>query len=1096
MPDKDLIRSFEESLLDLGNEREISVQKKIPIQRTEEPKERSPEEEAADPFANFGSRSRPPAAAEEKSDEKPQEAPGTETPAESPTPESMFSSLDEENLQENISDLFSGGAAEEEFPDPAAPETEELLKPSDSPDSEADVFEDPVLPPDSEEPLPSDFSDEVPEASPEPSAEGEPLTPAPDDAAPDDAGSEVPAPETTDRAETEEAPEEGLLPELPAEIPAPPETSQDTPESQEAEDRQEQQDPAPEELSAPPAEEDSARPAPPDASPPDASPHDSAPHDSAPDVTGSEAPAPETTDRPETEEAPEEEALPEPPSETSPPPETSQDTEKPEDPAPEEPSAPRPTEETASTPAETAQDPAGSSPADPAPDGPPPITVPQVARTNSGAPAAPPERTPESDEFALPREVLEHEHEDSLDEIQSTASEEAEPSEEEFTLSEEDFERLKKNLKTLPMVLKLKIEETYSKEGFENKELKPLTKQLIEKADHAELVKILEQLTGRKIKLPRKSKVHTGEDYEQYQEGFIYQFNTVSWPFLKKIISRGLLVWAVFLIGVLLFYREVQSEIFYRKGIALIPRDQFEQSEAFFNRAVLGWSVKRFEFKGIPRKRRFLNYARAYEKRRALNRADQKYRELLTYYPENRTALLAYGQFLSERMGNYKKADEVINYIRDKRPDDRKALIALGENAFLRLQSDPEEYEKLQQYIASYISRYGFDPPVILLSLHYLLRNERQIDILKIRGLLRESWIKRYPLDLEKIYTILGGFYLSHGELANAGDVLKLGAGFNRDSPLNNYYMSDYLARVKDRTQEVPALRKTLNSFLKEKVHTPSSLYAHNRAGLKYGQILYEDGNETEALHLLATVEEYYEDVPQTNPDYPVKGVSAELGDLVYDQSVRVPKRMEKTYLKIARAYFDKAHREGFASPEINYKQSRIDYIFQDYDRAALKLYQTMDEERKNPNVFFSLGNIQLKRRKYSEAANAYRRSIRLLLKLEESTQEANIPVYHFILRQLERAYNNLGVAVYYLSFGGRKGGESSEAGQFFSLSNEYADRLSRNKETQERSPDPSPAFLNLAALFKNTPEDLKIYEDIPSALHQGLQKNRTPMKL
>ena len=675
---------------------------------------------------------------------------------------------------------------------------------------------------------------------------------------------------------------------------------------------------------------------------------------------------------------------------------------------------------------------------------------------------------------------------DSLDTLDDTFlmddSEEIELEEEEqFEISEEDLDSVQESLRRLPLNLKIAIQNSLAEASdLTGVRYKKLISMLIKGSSPRQINTEFFNITGKKIQLPRGYLKQSGQDFERKRSGFLYQFAEKGWPFVRLftviLVFLGLTVYISFHF----LYRPVQAHIYYNKGIESIALDEYEEGEEFFRKAYFGWSLGQLDIEGWESKRRFLEYAEAYQDRRAYPDAEKMYEGLIGEYPDFIDGYLEYGQFLSEIKGDYPEAVEILSMGLNRDLYNYDLMLALGDSYFNWSEEDPDKLEDARFQYATALSRNDGKDEILLRMLSYFLRigDDENIDILS-NIYSKKSSIKGDTDYTALVLSELGGYYIDRNQVSDAKDLLFKAEEVDVSVPDVHYQLARYFRRTYNTDQEKRALQKAL--FYMDQTRTLSRTRIARKIGIyrRRGEISYSEGNFQDA-------EVEYEAGIRLLEDSQVRGLigsSPELGELYADMGTLHYEIFDD--LDGALSYYELAEKNLYENGGIAYRKGVIHYSRERYDRAVLEFEKALENAENDRNTRFALANTMVHRRNLFGARSQYMELLRDLKREENSLPylaPEDILEHRSLVRHFIQVYNNLAYVDYALSQRNSDPSRQSQALLSLTKAADYADRLDRDPETMERSrPEDNLVFQNTMAVVKPVPEtDIHMYDDIP----------------
>ncbi len=665
---------------------------------------------------------------------------------------------------------------------------------------------------------------------------------------------------------------------------------------------------------------------------------------------------------------------------------------------------------------------------------------------------------PELGEEIVPSELVEGEE-----------AEEGE-GEEEIKITEEQFGRFKKTLNSLPINLKVAVEELITSGKAKGEKLKRLINILVAGASAKEIARLVSDITGKKIKIPRAYEKKAGIQFEEERKSFAYAFRENILPVAISVFLTLAILGVFSFLGYWFVYRPVHAISLYKKGYAYIEKDEYRDANKNFDAARKIWNLKSWYYK----------YAEGYIEKDQYLLAEEKYEQLKRNFPGDKKGLLSYARLESKYLANYEKADTLLNEILDKDNADYDALLAKGDNFMEWAKEDPAKYEKARFNYALILQNYGDVREVLFRMLRYFVRTDQEVEAERLFKILDSD--KKGKVDPEA-YAELAGYFIDKGrhdskKLELVPDILDRAMDEKMDMPEIHYQWARFYREVEKPSEEMKALNYVLY-LLKDKTPLSADILkmkvdSYNRLGEIYyrkKEIINAEENFQRAVNLAENSLKRR----ILKPNKMFGSAFNNLGNIYY----YVDNDLNK-----ARIFFNKALENKYVTPALNYKLGYIDYAQKRYKDALLKFASVGVDLPRNWNVLFAMSNTLYLREDYSGAQGYY---LDLLEKLENKRDKIQFlqpqtnPDHLALIKYFIRVYNNLGVTLYRLSLqtGDRK--KFSEGLVNLTHSAEYYDILTRNQITMERSAAKGLSYLNMNGLLHpNLKYEPQIYWRIP----------------
>ncbi|MBN2658228.1 MAG: hypothetical protein JXR86_14305 [Spirochaetales bacterium] len=636
---------------------------------------------------------------------------------------------------------------------------------------------------------------------------------------------------------------------------------------------------------------------------------------------------------------------------------------------------------------------------------------------------------------------------DAIDEMKEEVRDDGD-----FSLTEDQFLALKITLSTLPRNLKMAVEEVIAEQKLKKEKYEKFIMLLVNGASPREIADYLLKTINRKIKLPSGYMKRSGLALEKSKSGFLYIFTHQTWPVLRWVLLGITAAWILGMLSLLFLYRPIKADSLYKQGYENIYSDLYDEANSLFETAWNGWEMGPFFIEGWRNKNWFYKYADAYRDRRQFIEAARKYDELMTFYPDDIKGMMEYAHMETYDTANYSHAEEILRQVLSFKVNDFRAMLAYGDNYFEWSDEDPARLEDARFVYATILDSVGGRDEILLRMLRYFLKRK---DDLNIRQL-KETFAKSKetgadPAYFSKVFSELGGYLLDKGEPAEALSILFRAEEVYDEIPDVHYQLARYFRVNEDDNMEELALRKVLfyldrqTPLKKDKIFM--KLDTHRRRGeLKFRKRDYLDA-ENEYRQGIAL----YENSINRN----LIGASstggklyADLGSLYYGN---------QDYMAALNMY-DQAEKNRYITPQIEYHRGYCTYITGNYERALVEFYNAEQGMPGNRNILYALGNTMLKRGNYFGAQSAFIRVIHQLEEVEKNIGYLQIEEkdeHRALIEMYSKAYNNLGVAYFNLARSSSDVDKTAQAMVSFTRASDYADLLTRDRDTKARANPP-----------------------------------------
>lgn len=666
------------------------------------------------------------------------------------------------------------------------------------------------------------------------------------------------------------------------------------------------------------------------------------------------------------------------------------------------------------------------------------------------------------EEFGVLEEEPEEERKEAAaEETPSEAEAAAAPIE----LSDEEFDALRETLSSLPRNLKLIVEEQIGEKGLSGLPLNNLVQALVQRKSPKEIAQITSKIIGRRIRIPSQYEKKTGAAFEAEKESFGYAFRHRILPLLRTIVLSVIAVGLLSFLGFRYVYQPLYALHLYNQGYEQLEDRDYTSANNYFQRGVEQQVMRK----------QFFRYAEAYAEQKQWSLAEEKYDQLLSFFPYDKEGILDYARMELETLSNYEKASSLLQNFLEQEPKDYDAMLLLGDTYLEWGGEDFAKYEQARYTYSVLMENYGVEDKLLFRMLKYFVRTDNYEEVFNIK----QHYAQRPEIEVDpEAYTEMGGYLLDKGKIEDVREVLFRSREVDERLPETHYQLARYFLKTEQYNEESKALRNTLSLLQEASPMTKKRLEMKVDAYRRYGERLYAQQKYLEAQANYEQGIEVYEQalsrkLIQPRPE--LGKIYADLGDIYYYQGGDFEKAAE---------LFEQAERNEFDSRPMKYKQGFISYRTQDYRTALMRFQRAAGSFSDNPNLIYATANTFYHRGAYQSAQGYYEHLLQILKNKLEQERPLLIDErrdHRALVENLMRVSNNLGVTYYNLH---RKTGLSdpqSRAMIEFADSSRYFDRLTRNPETLVRAGLSDLGYLNQRnLLFPNREYELQIYADLP----------------
>jgi tetratricopeptide (TPR) repeat protein len=637
---------------------------------------------------------------------------------------------------------------------------------------------------------------------------------------------------------------------------------------------------------------------------------------------------------------------------------------------------------------------------------------------------------------------------------------------EEIKLSEEQYNKLLASINSYPLNLRLAIEEIIAEQVVEPFLLSALVKLLISGGSPRDAASLAGKILGRTIPIPKGFEKKTGEDLEEEQASFpyifVHKFLPVAAIFLMALLFAASLV---FLIRQFI-YLPIYAESIYRTGLERIEDGEYERAKERFDQAFRIRRVKDW----------FYRYAEAFRDERQYIDAEEKYDQLLRWYPRDKKGALDYAA-METNLRNYPKAEKILrSNILDYAINDRDGLLALGDNYLAWGEEDPARYEDARYAYARLLERYGRTDPILERMLLYFIRTDNLAEVIPLQGYFDETFKRKID---PRTVAELGGYLLDKrleetdgvpdanvSRIQGLRNLLLRAVRVGPALPEAHYHLARYYHNFGNRDEERVTLERALNVFDNAPEESPQRIGRRIDAERRMAELLINSREFFKAEEHLAKGIGIFEDAlkRQRLSAAPEFGrLYADMGDLEYFT--------KSGDMETSLDFYRRAEQNGWAPPEVRYRMGTAHYQLGQWEGALERFFDLSEEMPRNRRLLHALGNVSYKRGNFYAAQGYFSRLLDIL-----EAERARFPVLtpndrpdHLELAErIMVARNNLGVTMEALTR--RTGNPGYRAGALglYAESSRAWDALTRDPVTMVRSgagelstPGINLAFLN-----------------------------------
>jgi len=645
------------------------------------------------------------------------------------------------------------------------------------------------------------------------------------------------------------------------------------------------------------------------------------------------------------------------------------------------------------------------------------------------------------------------------------------PSVEEISLSEEDYKKLERTLASYPLNLRIACEELIAEQAVLPDQMATLVKMLVRGAPAKETATLASRLLGRTISIPKGFEKKTGEELEAEQASFTYIFRHRVLPILELFTFVLLISASLFYLSFEFIYTPLKAESIYKKGYERIEAGDYQRANERFYEAFNLWRKKSWFFK----------YAQKFRDKRQYIYAEQKYEELLRFYPRDKQGALEFADFETTYLNNYAKADKILrNEILDYSVDDKEGLLALGDVNLAWGDLEPSRYEEARKAYARYMEKYGQEDAVLERMLKYFIRTDNLAEVLPLQAYFMESSKRKisgaalaemggYLLD-KKLQDVKGVPDKNISKIEGLREILERAIKTDKKLPEGYYHLARYFSKFGKQVDERTMLEKALSVFETAPELSSRRIGYHIDTYRRYALLLRNNKEFITAQAQLNEGLKVYEDAVQRR----VLARSPEFGRL-YADLADIEYFSAGNY-EAALKHYATALANGWAPAEIQYRMGVIYYSQKDWAEALEKFFATSLDFPLNRRLLFALGNTTYMRGDYHAAQGYYNRLLDIL-----ETERSRFPLlvpndrpeHMELVERLMMARNNLAATLENLADEMGNSKLRSQAFALYAESSRAWDLITRDPKSMVRSDSKNLAYLNT----RNTLYPIKNYE-------------------
>jgi tetratricopeptide (TPR) repeat protein len=650
---------------------------------------------------------------------------------------------------------------------------------------------------------------------------------------------------------------------------------------------------------------------------------------------------------------------------------------------------------------------------------------------------------------------------------------------EEIQLTQEELSRLQATLASYPLNLRIACEELIAEKSPSPHHMSALIKLLVTGGSPRDAASLAGKALGRTITIPKGFEKKTGEDLEEEQGSLSYLFIRKFLPVFRIVLFFAIVGVSLFYLVHRFIYTPIRADLIYRDGYARIESGEFRRANERFQQALSLHRVKKW----------FYRYAEAFSDERQYLAAEEKYDELLRYYPRDKKGVLDYAALETDRLKNYPKADSLLRRnILDYAVDDKEALLALGDTNLAWAEIDERRYEEARRAYARLLERYGWEDPTVERMLRYFIRTDNLGETLPLQAYFEASGKRKISPEtraelggylLDKRFEEVRGVPDEHiSRIDGIRDILLKAIQADPSLPEAYYHLARYYNHYGNAGEERQILEMAVRTFDSALDESSKRAAYHIDALRRYAQVLINAREFFPAEEQITRGIKLYEDAVSRrllSPAPEFGRLYADLGDLEYFT--------KEGDMDMAIQLYERAERDGWAPGELQYRLGSAYYHQRQWGAALERFFTASMEMPLNRRLLYALGNAAYMRGDYFAAQGHYNRLLDLLeqerVRFPQLSPHER-PEHMELAERLMTARNNLGVTLEALADYTGNAGYRSRALGLYAESSRAWDAITRNPRTMVRpgAGDLSTPALNLAYLnSRNSLNPVSNYE-------------------
>ncbi|MCL2608766.1 MAG: tetratricopeptide repeat protein [Treponema sp.] len=634
---------------------------------------------------------------------------------------------------------------------------------------------------------------------------------------------------------------------------------------------------------------------------------------------------------------------------------------------------------------------------------------------------------------------------------------------ENIKITPEEFRRLQRTLADYPLNLRIACQEIIAEKIGKPEKVNALVRNLVDGAPARATAILAGDLLDRTIFIAKGFQKSSGEALEAEQSTFKYALKKSFLPAFRVILFIVLLMASVGFLGYRFVYIPLLADSIYRDGYGRIAESDYEGANGRFAEALRHRPVRNW----------FYRYAEAFRERRQFALAEEKYEQLLRFFPRDHKGVLDFADLQTNYLHNYERADSLLRrQILDFSPDDFDALLAVGDNSLAWSEIEPDRLDDARIAYARVLERHGWTPPVVERMLRFFIRDDNLGEVINL-----QEWFDADPKRGMRATTLaeLGGYLLDKqseqtrgipnpflGRIRGITDILIEAIRLDPSLPEPHYQLARFYNGLGRPEEERVALEHAVRTFdaAPEEAETARRLRMRIDAHRRYADVLIDSGEFLQAEAQLVRGISLYEGginrwMLTPSPNY--GRLFANLGDLEYF--------VKSGDMEAALNFYRRAEQQGWAPPEMRFRMGVAYYQMEDWGNAIEQMFVASRDLPLNRRVLFALGNAAMMRGDYASAQGFYGRLLEVL-----ESHRSRLPVllpndgaeYLELAERMMMAQNNAGVASERLAAQTGDLSHRTRAMAYYAEAQRAWDARSRDPTTMIRSGSVPLPYLNM----------------------------------